>query len=86
MPIIPSDVQDLVDNPGELLHVELKEWLDLTDDVARAKLARHLAALSNHGGELMLGCGGNPERLFEINDGEGREAVLELFEQTLERR
>ena len=33
----------------------------------------------------MLGCGGNPERLFEINDGEGREAVLELFEQTLAR-
>ncbi len=54
MPIIPSDVQDLVDNPGELLHVELKEWLDLKDDIVRAKLARHLAALSNHGGGYLI--------------------------------
>ena len=43
------DLTDLVDNPRETMGIELKEWLDLTDNVAKAKLARHLAALCNHG-------------------------------------
>lgn len=46
--------QDLVDNPIETLHVELKAWLDLTDQVVRAKIARHLAALANHGGGYLV--------------------------------
>lgn len=50
MRTIPAEIQDLVDNPRELLHLELKEWIDLGDEVARAKIARHLAALCNHGG------------------------------------
>ena len=47
---IPVEIQDLVDNPREELHIELKAWMDLSDEVARAKIARHLAALANHGG------------------------------------
>ena len=47
---IPVEIQDFVDNPREELHKELKAWMDLSDEVARAKIARHLAALANHGG------------------------------------
>ncbi len=42
--------QDLIDNPNETLAVEYKSWLDLTDNAVRADLARHIAALANHGG------------------------------------
>ncbi len=48
------EIQDLVDNPIETLHVELKRWLDLTDQAVRAKTARHLAALANHGGGYLI--------------------------------
>lgn len=51
---IPAEIQDLVDNPVETLHVELKGWLDLTDNETRAKTARHLAALANHGGGYLV--------------------------------
>lgn len=34
--------------------MELKEWVDLNDEVSRAKIARHLAALCNHGGGYIL--------------------------------
>jgi predicted HTH transcriptional regulator len=47
---IPAEIQDLVDNPSEAPHVELKEWIDLSDGLVRAKTARHLAALANFGG------------------------------------
>jgi len=49
-----SDLNDLVDYPVENLGVELKEWIDLTDGVARAKIARHVAALANHGGGYVV--------------------------------
>lgn len=45
-----SDLTDLVDYPRETLDIELKDWIDLGDKVAQAKLARHIAALANHGG------------------------------------
>lgn len=51
---IPADIQELVDNPGETLHIELKEWIDLSDPATRAKTARHLAALGNHGGGYFI--------------------------------
>jgi hypothetical protein len=47
---IPAEIQDLVDNPTEAPHVELKEWIDLSENLVRAKAARHLAALANYGG------------------------------------
>lgn len=51
---VPAEIQDLVDNPRELQHMELKDWIDLNDEVARAKIARHLAALCNHGGGYIM--------------------------------
>lgn len=49
-----SDLTDLVDYPHETLNVELKEWIDLDDKVAQAKLAKHIAALANHGGGYIV--------------------------------
>ncbi len=47
-------------------------------------LAMHFAQAAT---AAMFGQGGSdPEQLFTINDGEGWEAVLELFEKTLARR
>ena len=54
MNTIPFEIQDLVDNPREELHVELKAWMNLSDDIARAKIARHLAALANNGGGYLM--------------------------------
>lgn len=45
-----TDLTDLVDFPRETLEIELKQWINLRDRVAQAKLARHIAALANHGG------------------------------------
>lgn len=49
-----SDLTDLVDYPRETLDIELKEWVDLKDRVAQAKLAKHIAALANHGGGYLI--------------------------------
>lgn len=45
-----SELQELVDAPNETLEVEYKGWLNLSDNASRADLARHIAALANHGG------------------------------------
>lgn len=49
-----TDLQDLVDYPRETLDIELKEWIDLGDKAAQAKLAKHIAALANHGGGYLV--------------------------------
>ena len=49
-----SDLADLVDYPRETLDIELKEWVNLTDRVAQSKLAKHIAALANHGGGYLV--------------------------------
>ena len=49
-----SDLSDLVENPREDLGIECKAWLDLTEKLQRAKIARHLAALANHGGGYLV--------------------------------
>lgn len=50
-----SELQELVDSPNETLSVEYKGWLDLADsNEVRADLARHIAALSNHGGGTIV--------------------------------
>src|SRR3954471_4265193 len=55
MSIVQSEIQDLVENPNETLDIEYKSWLDLSSDaVARADLARHIAALSNYGGGTIV--------------------------------
>jgi Putative DNA-binding domain len=44
----------LLDEPNETLAVEYKEWLDLSAADVRADLARHIAALANHGGGTIV--------------------------------
>ena len=68
LPLDRNQLQDLVDTPNESLTVEYKSLLDLTDNEVRASLARHIAALANHGGgvivfgftDQMLPVGGTP--------------------------
>lgn len=51
-----TDIDRLVLAPEETLEVEYKEWLDLTTKSHRAKLAKELIALANHGGgHVVLG-------------------------------
>ena len=49
-----EDLSDLIDAPRETLEVELKQWVDLNDSMVRAGLARHMAALCNHGGGYLV--------------------------------
>lgn len=46
--------KDLLDSPNETLEVEYKSWLDLNDNETRADLARHIAAIANHGGGMIV--------------------------------
>ena len=49
-----DDLKDLIENPRETERVELKGWVDLGDAIQKANLARHLAALANHGGGYLI--------------------------------
>lgn len=52
---MPSlDLLDLVAGTNENLGVEFKAWMDTRDGEVRAKLARHIAALANHGGGYLI--------------------------------
>ena len=44
----------LIDFPREEMSIEIKDWLDLEDRAAQAKLAKGLIALANHGGGYLL--------------------------------
>ncbi len=48
------ELRELVDSPSESLEVEYKSWLDLDDKSCRADVARHIAALANHGGGRLV--------------------------------
>lgn len=47
---VTDDLSYLIDNPQETLGVELKAWLDLSNPVHRANIARHICAMANYGG------------------------------------
>jgi hypothetical protein len=49
-----ADLDDLINEPRETLHVEIKEWLDLTDNDHRAIVAKEIIALANHGGGVLV--------------------------------
>ena len=49
-----SDLSDLVGGASEDLGVEYKAWIDTSIPETRAKLARHIAALANHGGGYLI--------------------------------
>jgi hypothetical protein len=52
----PTDLDRLILEPSETLEVEYKAWLDLTTRGHKAKLAKELIALANHGGgHVVLG-------------------------------
>src|SRR5689334_2441258 len=53
------DLAALVTAKSEALEVEYKSWMDTSVTEAAAKLARHLAAISNHGGGYLI---------FGVND------------------
>jgi predicted HTH transcriptional regulator len=58
-----SDLAALVTAKSEALEVEYKSWSDTSVAETSAKLARHLAALSNHGGGyLIFGCVSRADR------------------------
>lgn len=51
-----TELDKLIVRPQETLEVEYKEWLDLSTKSHRAKLAKELIALANHGGgHVVLG-------------------------------
>lgn len=51
-----SDLDRLILEPGETLELEYKDWLDLRGKPHKAKLAKELIALRNHGGgHVVLG-------------------------------
>jgi schlafen family protein len=54
-----TELAALVTAKSEALEVEYKSWIDTTVVEASAKLAKHLAALSNHGGGYLI---------FGVND------------------
>lgn len=49
-----SDLSELVAGRSEDLGVEYKAWTDTSQPEVRAKLARHIAALANHGGGYLI--------------------------------
>src|ERR1700693_5096425 len=49
-----SELAALVTAKSEALEIEYKSWIDTSVVEASAKLARHLAALSNHGGGYLI--------------------------------
>ena len=49
-----SDLSELVSGKSEALDVEYKGWMDTSDGPARAKIARHIAAIANHGGGFLI--------------------------------
>lgn len=53
------DLIDLLAGANENLGIEFKAWMDTRSHEARAKLARHIAALANHGGGYLI---------FGVND------------------
>ncbi len=48
------DLSELVSGKSENLDVEYKAWMDTRDNEARAKLAKHIAALANGGGGYLI--------------------------------
>lgn len=75
-----DELTDLIDLPNERLEAEYKDWLDLSEELSRAKVARHIAALANFGGgylvfgfadKTMMPTGANPWPQSYSHDGIG---------------
>lgn len=60
---LDSNLEALVTRPREDLHIEIKNWVDLTDPAGKATLAKAIIALANHGGGFVV------IGLAELDDG-----------------
>ncbi len=69
-----SDLAVLVTAGSEDLDVEYKAWMDTSQNEVRAKLARHLAALANHGGGSLI---------FGVDDTTRKPQGLTALDRTL---
>jgi hypothetical protein len=49
-----THLDDLINEPRETLDVEVKEWLDLSDNDHRAIVAKEIIALANNGGGFLV--------------------------------
>src|SRR6202158_1280172 len=75
-----ADLDDLVNEPRETLDVEVKEWLDLTDNDHRALVAKEIIALANHGGGvLVIGFEEQADGTFKLSG--GRPSNLDAWSQ-----
>ena len=50
----PGMLSDLVDHRREEPDIEYKAWMPLSDNAAKAKIAKHICALANYGGGWLL--------------------------------
>lgn len=50
----PTELEVLVRDPREQMHVEVKGWLDLATNEHKALLAKAIMALANHGGGFIV--------------------------------
>ena len=75
-----ADLDDLINEPRKTLDVEVKEWLDLTDNDHRLMVAKEIIALANHGGGfLMIGFEERADGTFEPSA--GRPTNLDAWSQ-----
>jgi hypothetical protein len=77
-----EQLESLLVDPREDLNIEIKNWLDLQNNISdKAILAKAILALSNHGGGfILLGLRETPNGTLES---EGRPAVLDGYSQDL---
>jgi predicted HTH transcriptional regulator len=62
---VNADLQELLARPREALDIEIKGWLDLSDNNQRADLAKAILAIANHGGGfVIMGLDENEEGQF----------------------
>lgn len=75
-----AQLEALIANPREDLHIELKAWLDLTDNAGKATLAKAIIALANHGGGFVL-IGFDDPAGEAARPAAGRPVTLEAYSQ-----
>ena len=79
---ILNQPQQLITYPQESLEVEIKSWMDLTNNDVKAKLAKHLIALANHGGGYII-FGFKEDNSIWSSDESNRPTNLENFDQDI---
>lgn len=75
-----SFLADLIREPNESLNVEVKEWLDLSDNDHRATIAKEIIALANHGGGFLV-VGFEEQSDGSFKAGSARPSNLEAWSQ-----